>query len=112
MSNARFCSYRFTGSLPLVLAGIILALPLSLNGQTTAATTQNSAAAEPQLPAEVQTQLDKLQDTLKAARAADDAKTEAKTLNQIGEVYFGVSAYQRRTPRCKGRTACCRERFC
>jgi CHAT domain-containing protein/tetratricopeptide (TPR) repeat protein len=92
MANARFPYCRFAGGLLLVLAWT-LALPFSLNGQTTPATTQNSAAAEPQLPAEVQAQLDKLQDALKAAHSADDAKAEAKALNDIGALRYRTSDY-------------------
>ena len=92
MANAPFSSGRFAGGLLLVLAGT-LGLPFSLNGQTTPATTQNSAAAEPQLPAEIQAQLDKLKDALKSAQAAGDTQAEAKTLNQIGELQWRTSSY-------------------
>jgi starvation-inducible outer membrane lipoprotein len=77
MANARLCSNRFACALALVLSGT-LALPLSLMGQATPATTQNRTAAEAQLPAAVQAQLDKRQDALKAARAAGDARAEGK----------------------------------
>jgi len=39
-------------------------------------------------------QLDTLAEALKAARTAGDAKTEAKVLNQIGKVYYGISDYR------------------
>ncbi len=45
------------------------------------------------LPAHVQAQLQKLEDALKAARAAGDAKAEAKTLNLIGALYVVTSNY-------------------
>jgi len=52
-----------------------------------------SAISSPALPAEVQAKLDKLQANLKAAQAAGDARTEAKTLDAIGDLYLEVSAY-------------------
>ena len=45
------------------------------------------------LPAEVQAKLDELQADLKAAKAAGNSRTEAKTLDAIGDLYLGVSAY-------------------
>lgn len=45
------------------------------------------------LPAEVQAKLDKMQTDLKAARAAGDPGAEAKILNRLGDIYYGVSAY-------------------
>ena len=94
MANAPFSSGRFAGGLLLVLAGV-LGLPFDMRGQATPATTQTSTPAEPQLPTEIQAQLDKLQEALKAAQAAGDANAEAKALNAMGDVYVGVSAYQK-----------------
>jgi tetratricopeptide (TPR) repeat protein len=78
-------------SLALMMGGY-MSIPTSGFAQTPA---QASAAAERQLPPEMQTQLDKLQAGLKAAQAASDARAEAKALNGIGNVYFGISQYQR-----------------
>ena len=50
-------------------------------------------AAVRQLPAEVQSTLDKLQVSLKAARGAGDGKAEARALNQIGDFYLHASYY-------------------
>ena len=94
MGHARFFSGRFAAGLLLVLAGTFV-LPFNMRGQTTPATTQAGTAAESQLPAEIQAQLDKLQEALKAAQGAGAAKAEAKALNQIGEVYFRTSQFQK-----------------
>lgn len=47
------------------------------------------------LPVGIQTKLDKMQEALKAARAAGDARAEAKALNQISDVYLYTSDYKR-----------------
>ncbi len=56
----------------------------------------STAGASPAtaLPADVQAKLDRLQADLKAAQNRGDAKAQAKTLDGIGDLYFGVSAYQ------------------
>ena len=86
-----FCGGR-VAVLLLVLAGSSL-LPHRLIAQTIAAPAQGGAVSNVQLPADVLAQLDKLRNDLKAAQAAGDAKAEAKTLNQIGELYFRTSDY-------------------
>ena len=94
MANARCFSCRLAGGLLLVLA-VTLALSLTLKGQTTPTITHNSAAALPRLPTEIQAQLDKLHEALKATQAAGDARAEAKALNRIGDVFFRIPQYQK-----------------
>ena len=72
----------------LIWAGI-----LPLCAQQSAST--SIAASASQLPVEVQAKLDKLEADLKTAQAAGDAETEAKALNGTGDVYSGVSEYQK-----------------
>ena len=45
------------------------------------------------LPADVQAKLDKLQAALNRAQAGTDLSAEAKTLNQMGELYLHASYY-------------------
>jgi hypothetical protein len=77
MANPRFPSRRLAGSLLLVFAGPV-AIPFLLTAQAPPAPEESKGAiANTKLPAEVQAQLEKLEDTLNAARAAGDAKAEA-----------------------------------
>jgi tetratricopeptide (TPR) repeat protein len=92
MVNPRFLSRLLTDGLLLVLAGC-LALPFELNAQVHPTPQQSGQGANPQPAA--QAQLDKLEDARKAAHAAGDAKVEAKTLGQIGDLYFGVPDFQK-----------------
>jgi CHAT domain-containing protein len=99
MLNSRFVSRVFTHRLLLVLAGYLV-LPLALNGQAnpTPQRSAQEASAQPssvQLPPAAQAQLDKLEDELKAARAAGDAKAEAATLNKIGDLFFRDADFTR-----------------
>ena len=49
----------------------------------------------PVMPPQVSEKLDKLQTDLKAAQRKSDVKAEAATLNDIGDLYFGVSEFRR-----------------
>ena len=100
MLNACTNSRLSIAGLLLVMSGCLV-LPFALTGQTVPApasaqslsSAQYGLAASAPLPAAVQAQLDKLAGELKAARAAGDAKAEARTLNEIGEAYFYTSEY-------------------
>jgi CHAT domain-containing protein/predicted negative regulator of RcsB-dependent stress response len=76
----------------LLMAGYLV-LPLALTGQTAPSPTEQAPGAP--LPGGVQAQLDRLTDALKAARAANDAKAEASTLNQIGRLHYQTSDFQK-----------------
>ena len=52
-----------------------------------------STTAAANLPKTIQDKLDQLQSALKTAQSAGDAKTEAETLNAIGDLYFDGSAF-------------------
>lgn len=75
----------------LLIVTITASLNLPLYAQQSGTTAGAGPAAA--LPSEVQAKLDKLQADLKTALAASNAWAEAKTLNGIGDLYFGVSAY-------------------
>ena len=92
MLNSRLLSRLLSDGLLLILAGS-LALPFELNAQVNPAPQQSGHGASPS-PA-VQIQLNKLEDAQKTAHAASDAKTEARTLSQIGDLYFGVPDFQK-----------------
>jgi CHAT domain-containing protein/Tfp pilus assembly protein PilF len=86
-------------SIPAAAVSIILlssVFTASANHSLCAQQPATTASASPSsaLPAEVQAKLDKLQADLKAAKAAGDARTDAETLDAIGDLYLGVSAYQ------------------
>ncbi len=88
--------FRSTGPL-LVLAGA-LGLACGLCGQSPAVQPQKSAgpiaqAAKPQMPANLQAQIDKLEEARKTAQAAGNAKAEATALNQIALLYFRATSY-------------------
>lgn len=92
MVNARFFPRLSHCGPPLVLVGTFLLLSTQIAGQSAPAVAPN-AAAEPQLPAEVQAKLDNLQARLKAAHAAGDRNSEATALKEIGDLYLYVSAF-------------------
>jgi CHAT domain-containing protein/uncharacterized protein HemY len=93
-------SRSFEPSIAVLLLSLSasLAHPLLLNGQTQAGTSPLPAQAQvsavsAKLPADVQTQLDKLEDTLKAARARGDRKSETEELIQIGTLRARTSDF-------------------
>ncbi|MGO9326413.1 MAG: tetratricopeptide repeat protein [Terracidiphilus sp.] len=88
MLSARF----FSGcpAVGLVLAGCLL-ISVGMGGQTPT----GNAAAGATLPPDAQAKLDKLEADLKAARDKGDAKTEAATLNQIGNLLFNLGDKQK-----------------
>ncbi len=99
MLNACVNSRLPIACLLLVVAGCLV-LPFELNGQEDRAPQLSGQEASPQpssaeLPAAAQARLDKLEDALKSAHAAGDEKAEAKTLGQIGELYFQASDFQK-----------------
>lgn len=75
-----------------VAVSLVFALVLALSNCAQQAS--GGAGTGPALPANVQNELDKLQSELNAARARGDAKAEAAQFNAIGNLYFGVAAYQ------------------
>ena len=90
--NLCYAPRRVAFSLLLAAVGCSMLPPL-LSGQATP--TQGGAAANAQLPAAVQAQLDKLEADLKAARTAGDSKAETKTLIQVGGLFYRNSDYRR-----------------
>ena len=83
MKGSEFHSWR---GVAVMLAVLVLSLApaCNLNGQT------------PPAPAQAQAplvKLDKLEDALKAARAAGDGKAEAAALNRIGELHARLSDF-------------------
>ena len=109
MRNARTNSRLPIAGLVLVTAGCLV-LPFELKGQaepTPQLIGQASSTPQPssqdanpqpsslQQPAVAQARLDKLEDALKSAHAAGDQKAEAKTLSQIGALYFQTSDFQK-----------------
>ena len=81
--------------MPLALAAALL-LPFHLAGQTMQAPVAEGlrrraqASESAPLGAEAQAQLEELQGALKSAVAARDARTAARILNHIGELWLGV----------------------
>jgi len=92
MGCARFFSLRLCGFLLVGLAGSLMSL--SLQGEPAAGLLRSGAGTTADAQADMKAQLDTLAEALKAARTAGDAKTEAKVLNQIGKVYYGISDYR------------------
>jgi CHAT domain-containing protein/Tfp pilus assembly protein PilF len=84
MRDSRILSWRAVAAVLAVLAGSLL-LDRALNGQAAPAPAEAQASS---------VKLDKLEDALKAARAAGDAKAEAAALNRIGEVHARISDFQ------------------
>jgi CHAT domain-containing protein/Tfp pilus assembly protein PilF len=86
MLNTRFFSRLFTHGFLLVPAGCLV-LPIVLNGQ---------ADRVPQVSGQESSQarLNKLEEARRAAHAAGDAKAEAKTLDEVGDLYFRVLDFQ------------------
>src|ERR1700722_8676822 len=96
--NLRYFLSRFTGRMPLALAATLL-LPFPLAGQTIQTPLPGTATPMAQVsgappPGEAQAQLEQLQGALKSAVAARDARTAARLLNQIGELWLGVGNAQ------------------
>ncbi len=91
MHNACAKSRLHVACLLLVLSSCLF-LPNGLKSQT--ATAQDAPGAKAPLPAAVQAELESLEGALKAAKAAGDAKAEAKTLNQIGAFRNRTSDFQ------------------
>ena len=99
MLNACVNSRLPIAGLLLVIAGCLV-LPFELNAREDPAPPLSGQEASPQpssveLPAAAQARLDKLEDALKSAHEAGDAKAEAKTLSQIGALYFQTSDFQK-----------------
>jgi CHAT domain-containing protein/Flp pilus assembly protein TadD len=90
MADSRFPDRRAPSNFLLALAAALLLAP-NLTCQTTPAPAAASASA--QLPADAQAQLANLENALTAARSAADPTTQAKTLNQIGNLYLQISDY-------------------
>jgi tetratricopeptide (TPR) repeat protein len=84
--------FRATPSLAAVF--LVSAFGLSLLVGAQQATGISSASTGLTPSAAVQAELDKLQGELNASRERGDAKSEAAQLNAIGNLYFGVSAFQ------------------
>jgi CHAT domain-containing protein/Tfp pilus assembly protein PilF len=76
----------------IVLTGGSLA-PLCLTGQTTPVRAPGEATSNAQMPTDMQTQLHKLQDALKAAPTGDE-KIKDGELNRIGDIYFRTSNFE------------------
>ncbi len=74
------------------LALIVALLPFHLEGQTAQA--QGAQVSGAQLSAEEQANLNRLQGLLQSAIAARDARTAAKVLNQIGELWLRAGNLQ------------------
>jgi tetratricopeptide (TPR) repeat protein len=91
--KARFLPSRIIAAFLVPVAAVLLHHG-SLSAQAPPLA-QASAAAGSQMPAETQAQLDKLQAALKAAQAAGDAGTAAKTFNEIAALYFRISEFQK-----------------
>jgi CHAT domain-containing protein/Flp pilus assembly protein TadD len=88
MLSARFLSG--CSAVGLVLAGCLL-ISVGMCGQTPT----GNAAAGATLSPDTQAKLDKLEADLKAAQDKGDAKTEAATLNQIGNLLFNFGDKQK-----------------
>jgi CHAT domain-containing protein/Tfp pilus assembly protein PilF len=73
----------------IALMTVASALPSRAQQPTAVASSQ----AAPVLAPQVAEKLNRLQSDLKAAQLKHDAKAQAKTLNAIGDLYFGVSVF-------------------
>ena len=102
MVHVRFRSGAIAPGLLILAAG--MTLPFHMAGQAASPSAQNvgastSGAAQPpagaQLPPGVQAQLDKLEKTLRKARAKKNSKVEAQTLNQTADLLLRVSSYEK-----------------
>lgn len=70
---------------------VVSSLPMHAQRQNNAGNACPGAA----IPAGIQSRFDTFQAELKRARAAGDAKAEAKTLSQMGQWYFRTSSYEK-----------------
>ncbi|MGA9061357.1 MAG: tetratricopeptide repeat protein [Terracidiphilus sp.] len=87
-----FAVPALVSSAVLLFTAFIVSVGLPLHAQQPGSVVSTSPI--PALPADVQAKLNELQAGLKAAQSKGDAKAEAKALNAIGDLYFGVSAYR------------------
>jgi CHAT domain-containing protein/Tfp pilus assembly protein PilF len=72
----------------LLLIAACLALPVAVRCESPQAQSQNAPTDISQLPPETRAQLSQLRSTLQSAITARDARTAAKTLNQIAEIWM------------------------
>ena len=81
--------------LSAVLLASEMAAYLSLPGSAQQPVSDSGASQGAALPVDIQAKLDKMQEALKAAQAAGDARAEAKALNQVSDVYLYTSNYKK-----------------
>lgn len=90
---------RGLGTAATALSAVLLAFEaasyLSLPVCAQQPASDSGASQGAALPADIQAKLDNMQEALKAARAAGDARAEARVLNQVSRVYLDTSDYKK-----------------